>query len=285
MTVDPQKFKSSQRQGWNSAAEGWKKWWKTIEEGAQVVSDKLIELAQIQQGHKVLDVATGIGEPAVTAARKVHPGGKVTAIDISPQMLAIARERARENGLENTIEFREGDAESLALPASAFDAIISRFGLMFLPDLPNALKAIREALVPGGRMAAAVWSSPPKVPSLSLAFDTVMKEIGASPPPLGTPGPFSLADVNILRDKFKQAGYQEINVESHKMNFRLSSPEEFTAFNREVAAPLKAMIAGQPPARQEEIWNAVTEAARKYSDPSTGALNLMNEVIYVAAKR
>jgi SAM-dependent methyltransferase len=285
MTVDPQKFKSSQRQGWDSAAEGWKKWWKTIEDGAQVVSDKLIELARIQQGHKVLDVATGIGEPAVTAARKVRPSGKVTAIDISPQMLAIARERARENGLENTIEFMEGDAESLALPASAFDAIISRFGLMFLPDLPNALKAMREALVPGGRMAAAVWSSPPKVPSLSLAFDTVMKEIGALPPPPGTPGPFSLADVNLLRDKFKQAGYQEINVESHKMNFKLSSPEEFAAFNRAIAAPLKAMIAGQPAARQEEIWNAVTEAARKHADPRTGALNLMNEVIYVAAKR
>jgi SAM-dependent methyltransferase len=284
-TIDPQKFKSLQRQGWDNAAEGWKKWWKTIEEGAQVVSDKLIELAQIKQGHKVLDIATGIGEPAVTAARKVQPHGKVIAIDISPQMLAIAKERAKDNGFENIIEFREADAESFALPASAFDAIISRFGLMFLPDLPNALKTMREALVPNGIIAAAVWSSPPKVPSLSLAFGTVMNEIGASPPPPGTPGPFSLADVGILRDKFMQAGFQDINIESHTMNFKLSSPEEFTAFNRAIAAPLNAMMAGQSAARQEEIWNAVTEAARKHADPHTGALNLVNEVIYVAAKK
>ena len=275
MTVDPQKFKSSQRQSWDSAAEGW----KTIEGSAQVVSDKLIELAQIQQGHKVLDVATGIGEPAVTAARKVRPSGKVTAIDLSPQMLAIAKERAKENGLDNTIEFREGDAESLAVPAYAFDAVVSRFGLMFLPDLPKALRAMREALVPGGRMAAAVWSTPAKVPSFNLVSGVVMNEIGASPPPPGTPGPFSLADTSLLRDKFSQAGYQGINIESHNMNFKFSSPEEFTAFCRATAAPIKAMIAGQPAARQEEIWDAVTEAARKHADPGTGALDFVNEVI------
>lgn len=286
MTVDPQKFKALQRQGWDSAAEGWRKWWKTIEESAQVVSDKLIELAQIQQGHKVLDVATGIGEPATTAAKKVRPGGKVTAIDISPQMLAIAKERAKENGLENTIEFREADAESLTLPTSSFDAIISRFGLMFLPDLPNALKTMREALAPNGRMATAVWSSPPKVPMLRLPFGTVMNELGISPPPAGTPGsPFSLADVNILRDKFNQAGFQDINIETHAMNSRFSSPEEFVSFNRAVVAPLNAMMADKSAERQEEIWNAVTEAARKHADPGTGILNLQNEVIYVAAKR
>lgn len=285
MTIDPQKFKSLQRQGWDSAAEGWKKWWKTIEEGAQVVSDNLVELAQIQQGNKVLDVATGIGEPAVTAARKVRPSGRVTAIDISPQMLAIAKERAKENGLENTIEFREGDAESIAVPASAFDAVVSRFGLMFLPDLPKALRAMREALVPGGVMAAAVWSSPDKVPSFNLLSSVVMKEVGASPPPPGTPGPFSLADTSLLRDRFTEAGYQDVKIESGKMNFRLSSPEEFTAFCRDTTAPIKAMVATQPAARQQEIWNAVTEATRKHADPSTGAVNFANEVVYVAAKR
>ncbi|MCI0559999.1 MAG: class I SAM-dependent methyltransferase, partial [Nitrososphaera sp.] len=262
--IDPQKFKSAQRQGWDSVAEGWRKWWKPIEESSQVVSDKLIELAQIRQSNKVLDVATGIGEPAVTAAKRVRPTGKVTAIDISPQMLAIARERARESGFETMIEFREGDAESFSLPNSVFDAIISRWGLMFLPDLPRALKTMREALVPGGRIAAAVWSSPPNVPMLSLAFGTVMKEIGASPPPPGTPGPFSLADVNTLHDIFEQAGFQDIEVERGAMNLNISSPEAFTGFHQAINAPIKAMIAVQSTARQEEIWNAVTEAARKH---------------------
>jgi enediyne biosynthesis protein CalE5 len=132
--------------------------WKKV----QVVSDKLADLAQIQQGKKILDIGTGVGESALTAARRVGPNGRVTAIDISPQMLAIARERARENGLGNIREFKHADAESFFLPPSSFDAILSRFVLMFLPNLSEALAIMRQALVPSGRIAAAVWSAPQK---------------------------------------------------------------------------------------------------------------------------
>jgi ubiquinone/menaquinone biosynthesis C-methylase UbiE len=281
---DPQKFKSAQRQGWDSVADGWKKWWKTIEEGAQVVSDRLVELARIQEGNKVLDIATGIGEPAVTAARKVGPGGKVTAIDLSPAMLAIAKERARENGLTSKIEFQEGDAESLHLPPSSFDAIISRFGLMFLPDLPSALKTIREALVNDGRVAAAVWSSPQKVPAFITPFEIVSKETGTLPPPPGSPGPFSLADTTLLRERFKQAGFQGIEIESGRVNFRLPSAEGYVDFVRSTAAPLTAMMSGLPVARQQEIWNKVVDASRKFAD-NAGAVNFTNEVIYVSASK
>jgi ubiquinone/menaquinone biosynthesis C-methylase UbiE len=168
-SIDIQKIKAQQRQGWDSVAECWKKWWKLVEQSAQVVSDKLVDLAQIRQGHKVLDIGTGIGEPAVTAARRVGPTGKIVAIDISPQMLAIAKERAKDNGLDKIIEFREADAESFSLLSSNFDAIISRWGLMFLPNLSSALASMRQALVPNGRIAAAVWSTPQKVPWIGLA--------------------------------------------------------------------------------------------------------------------
>jgi ubiquinone/menaquinone biosynthesis C-methylase UbiE len=88
---NPNEFKAQQRQMWDNAAAGWQDWWETIERGAQKVSDKLVQLAEIKPGDRVLDIATGIGEPAVTAARKVMPNGKVVATDISPQMLAIAK--------------------------------------------------------------------------------------------------------------------------------------------------------------------------------------------------
>jgi ubiquinone/menaquinone biosynthesis C-methylase UbiE len=143
---NPDEFKAQQRQMWDNAAEGWQAWWETIERGAQKVSDKLVELAEIKAGDKVLDIATGIGEPAVTAARKVMPNGRVFAIDISPQMLAIAKTRAKSLGLDNIIEFRESDGEKLDLPElsiARFDAILSRFGLMFFPNLPAALVRIR----------------------------------------------------------------------------------------------------------------------------------------------
>jgi ubiquinone/menaquinone biosynthesis C-methylase UbiE len=284
-TLDSQKIKAMQRQGWDSVAQGWKKWWRPIEEGAQVVSDRLVELAQVRQGHRVLDIGTGIGEPAVTAAKKVRPNGKVIAIDISPQMLAIARERAKDNGLDGIIEFGEADAESFSLPSSNFDAILSRWGLMFLPNLVDALRTMRQTLASGGRIAAAVWSTPQKVPALSLAIGTVMKEVGAPPPPPGTPGPFSLADASALQDRFRQAGFQDINISAQNTTFRFASPEEFTSFHQAINAPIKMMISGQSADRQQEIWNAVTGAARKYADSSTGAVSLQNEVIYVAAKR
>jgi len=285
MTVDPQKFKAAQRQGWDSVADGWKKWWKNIEEGGQVVSDRLVELAEVRQGSRVLDVATGIGEPAVTAARKVGPSGKVTAIDISPAMLAIARERAKQSGLSDVIEFQEADAESLGLPASSFDAIICRFGLMFMPDLVSALKTMRSLLVLNGRIAAAVWSSMDRAPSFAIPFEIVTRETETAPPPPGSPGPFSLADTSLLRKKFEQAGFNDIKIESNKMDLNLPSPEEYVDFVRSTAAPLRAMMAALPAARQEEIWNKVVDTARKHAaDSSTGAVRLTNEVICVSAR-
>ncbi|MEP0825061.1 MAG: methyltransferase domain-containing protein [Nitrososphaera sp.] len=285
MSLDPQKFKAAQRKGWDSVAEGWKKWWKIIEVGGQVVSNRLIELAEIRPGNRVLDVATGIGEPAVTAARKVGPSGKVTAIDLSPAMLSIARERAKQSGLSDIIEFQEADAESLGLPPSSFDAIVCRFGLMFMPDLVSALKTMRGLLAPNGRIAAAVWSSMDRVPAFLIPFEIVSRETGTPPPPPGSPGPFSLADTSLLRKKFEQAGFNDIKIESSKMDFKLPSPEEYVDFVRSTAAPLGAMMAGLPAARQEEIWNKVAETARRDAvDSSTGAVRFTNEVIFVSAR-
>ena len=283
--VDPQAFKSMQRQTWDSVAEGWKKWWKVIEENAQTVSDRLIELADIHQGNRVLDVATGIGEPAVTAAKKVGPAGKVTAIDLSPGMLAIARERAKEIGLSNIIEFQESDAELLRLPQATYDAVLCRFGLMFMPDVTAALKAMRSSLVESGRIAAAVWSSVDKVPSFKLPFEIIMRETGAKPPPPGLPGPFALADTKILRQKFEDAGYQSVRIESGTMNFKLPSSEKFVEFVRDTAGPLNAMMAGMPIERQKQIWNKVEDATRRHADKKSGNIIFTNEVIFASAVR
>ena len=108
-----------------NAAPGWQACWETIEHGAQKVSDKIVGLSEIKPGDKVLDIATGIGEPAISAARKVVPSGKVIAIDISPQMLAIAKTRATLLGLDNIMEFREMDGEKLDF--SDLDANLTQF--------------------------------------------------------------------------------------------------------------------------------------------------------------
>ena len=123
---DPIQYKAGQRQLWDTVAPGWKKWWTTQEQAAQPVSDRLVALAEIRPGQRVLDVGTGIGEPALTAAHRVGTAGHVVATDQAPQMLAIAQERALVLGVQN-VEFRDMDAEALDFPDGSFDAILSRF--------------------------------------------------------------------------------------------------------------------------------------------------------------
>ncbi len=282
-SFDPEQFKAQQRQIWDNAAKGWQAWWETFEQGAQKVSDKIVELADLKSNDKVLDIATGIGEPSVTAAKRVKPNGKVWATDISPQMIAIAKSRAKSLGLDNIIEFRESDAEKLDFPAGSFNAVLSRWGLMFLPNLPAALTRIREMLVPGGRLAAAVWSAPSKVPMLDLAFATVRKELNAPPPPPGTPGPFALADTDALRRSFNQAGFSDIQKETINVTFGFDSAQSYTKFQQQITAPIQVMLANQTEARKKEIWDSVTSAVSRFAD-SHGRVKIDNEVICIVGR-
>ena len=126
-TFDAERFKRDSRSSWDAAAAGWEKWWPLFERAAQKVSNRLVELAGIEPGDRVLDIATGTGEPAITAARAVGPNGRVIGVDHSPGMLAVARRRASALGLTN-VEYREGDAASLGEPAGSFDAVLCRWG-------------------------------------------------------------------------------------------------------------------------------------------------------------
>jgi len=151
---DPVEFKRNSRAEWSSAATGWKKWLHVVEaeEGGQRQSAKLVDLAALRPGASVLDVGGGYGEPSLTAARVVGPLGRVVCTDISPEMLALARQRAADAKLGN-VEFIACDAEELEFDAESFDAVLSRAALMFLPDVGGTLRRLRTFLKPGGRLA------------------------------------------------------------------------------------------------------------------------------------
>jgi ubiquinone/menaquinone biosynthesis C-methylase UbiE len=142
--LNSNEYKAAERQSWNNVSPAWQKWWKTIEKGTENVSRRLVELTEIKPGSRVLDIATGVGEPAITAAKKVGSGsnGHVLATDISPLMLSIARQRAASLDLHDVIEFKEGDAETIDLQPSTFDAALCRWGLMLLPDPKAGLSNI-----------------------------------------------------------------------------------------------------------------------------------------------
>lgn len=282
-------FKQSQRQSWDSVALGWQKWWKIFENGAQTVSDKLIELADVKPNSKVLDIATGIGEPAITAANRVGNSGDghVLATDLSAQMLSIAKERAKSQNLDNIMEFKEGDAEKITLPPSEFDAALCRWGLMFLPNVEAGLSNIYESLKDGGRFAAAVWSLPDKVPQLSIPMNIARRETNTALPPPGTPGPFSLSDEKLLYGAFKKAGFKNIKMEKVNVTFQFGTAQDFTKFTQDIAAPVNSILKNQSKERTDEIWNMITQEASKYSTVITdvsdkqGTVSIDNEAICI----
>ncbi|HYX56504.1 MAG TPA: methyltransferase domain-containing protein [Nitrososphaeraceae archaeon] len=300
------KRSQQQRQSWDNVARGWKKWWKTFEKDAQKVNERLVELAEIKQGDRVIDIATGIGEPAITAAKKVGVEGYVLATDISPQMLAIAKERTVSLGLQNIVEFKEVDAEKILdlqqqqqqqQPLPAFAAVLCRWGVMFFPNLASTLTNIYKILSPSGRIAAAIWSEPAKVPKLYTAIDIVTQKLGFSSTTAYAHyteilSPFCLANINIVNNALVDAGFKDIHTEYLNITFEFLSAEDYTDFAKQIIAPINNLLANETEKRKEEIWKAVTEeVTRRYyidnnNNNSTGSVVRMdNECIIIVGRK
>ena len=249
-SFDSNNYKAGQRQQWNSVAAGWEKWWKTIERMAKKVSIRLIELADIQPDQNVLDIATGIGEPALTVAPLVGEKGKVVAADVSSEMLSIATERAKTSGITN-VDFQELDAEQINYPESEFDSIVCRWGLMFLPDVDGTLRSINRMLIPEGKFATAVWDEPEKIPFFSFAVLTLKNMFDLPSPPPEAPTMSGLAD-GVLESHMEKAGFRNIVSEKITVNFEFSSAGEYAQLMKDIAAPLTAMLTNQTPEAQAE---------------------------------
>lgn len=280
-TVDLAAFKQRMRQEWNDAAGGWRKWHHVVEgkDGGQLHSAKLVALACIRQGASVLDVGGGYGEPSLAAARVAGPTGRVVCTDVSPGLLAFARERAREAGLSN-VEFIEADAEQLDFEKASFDAIVSRALLMFLSDVPGTLRRLRSFLKPGGRFAASVWGDKSRV-QFATAGSTIAAELNLPPPPPRLPGLFALADQHRLESLAREAGFQDVETGAIEVIFETETAAQFTEFIRDVAPPFSVLLKDQTPELRERIWGKVIEAYGRFAD-ATDRVRTTNEAIWVA---
>ena len=280
--IDSTEFRTGQREQWNVAASGWRKWAPVIDRGSQPLRDKLVEMADIQSGGRVLDVAAGYGEPALTAARRVGPDGHVVATDISREMLAYGRERAAAAGLNN-VEFVESDASSLDFPAQSFDAALSSWGLIFEPEGEATAARVRGFLKPGARMAISSWGAPERVPMLAVPMRTLMELLQVPPPPPGIPGPLSRPTPEAIRGLLEGGGFSDVEVAEETFVLDLDSPEEFTAFLKDIAPPVSAMMHGRPPEEQAGAWDAITGAIGRFADES-GRVHLENQALLAAGR-
>lgn len=275
-------LQAGQQQVWNDVARDWGEVQKILAPAAQIISDRLIALAHLTTSQHVLDIATGIGDPALSAARVVGPSGSVVGVDHAPQMLATARERANAAGLSN-VTFLDGDAQTLDLPPQSFDAVVSRWGLMFFVPLVPALAGFRRVLRPDGYLAAAVWGAPQQVPLISASCAAVMGQLGRPLPPPDARGPFNLADPAKLAQSLTDAGFHDVQTEPLTMSVTFPSTEAFVGSQRLTNMLVKTVIEQQPEDQRAALWEVVAQTGARMANPD-GSITLHNLCVCVSGQ-
>ncbi|HEX9695116.1 MAG TPA: class I SAM-dependent methyltransferase [Actinomycetota bacterium] len=171
----------------------------------------LMSAAAIAPGDRVLDVGCGCGQTTRLAALAAAPGGEAVGMDLSSQMLARGRERAAEEGIAN-VRFEQGDAQTYSFPAGAFDAAISRFGVMFFDDPDAAFANIGRALRTGGRLAMLVWRDFERNEWVKTLLEVFAAGRDLPPPPPNAPSPFALADPERTTKIVAAAGFADVSL-------------------------------------------------------------------------
>ena len=229
------------------------------------VSERMLELAGISRGQQVLDIATGRGEPALLAALKVAPGGRVVGTDRSGDMLAFARERAHKMGIEN-LSLEVADAQALeGVPESAFDAALCRWGLMYLDQPRRALGAIWRRLKPGGTLVTAVWTEPSRVSYWSMPRDILARHAAVPPIEMDGPGTFQYAAAERQRADLVSVGFSIEHEEDMAIPvMEAATPEGLVEWC--LAFGLARLLA-QHPASVSRAWRQdMTAEAHRYRD-------------------
>ena len=254
MTFDSAQYKITTRQQWEEYAGGWNAWAPLLETWLGEATQRMLDLAGVDSGSRVLDVAAGAGGQSIAAGQRVGSDGSVVATDLSPTILEHAVDAAKAAGLDN-VTSRELDGEQLHdLPGESFDAAISRVGLIYFPDRHQALTGIHHALRDGGRFATVTYSTAATNGFFSLPVSIIRERAQLPAPAPGQPGPFSLADPEVVERELIQAGFHDVVVDVIDAPVRLPSAAECVRFERESFGALHQMLGSMTAADQESVW-------------------------------
>jgi SAM-dependent methyltransferase len=259
--MDAKSFKETQHETWTAAAAGWRRNDAKLRAFMAPVAARMVR--DLKPGQRVLDVASGTGEPALEAAARVGPNGSVLGTDFVPQMLELARETATGRGLRN-VEFRVSDGEMLDLPEGAFDAATMRFGLMFMPDPLACLTRVHRALKPGGALIVACWAGPEENPWASILMDVLRRHVEIPEPPPGAPGLFAFADPNRLRSTATAAGFRDATID--KVSFTMvdfPSGKDFVTYQLDLAGPIAHLFEKVPESRRQAVLGEMANEAEQ----------------------
>src|SRR3989338_310015 len=276
--MDKKQFIEIQRQDWNRVAPAWEKWDEKLSRNMSFVNHRLIADARLRPGYRVLDLGCGTGYPAILAAQAVESQGSVVGLDLSEEMLAVARRKAKFLGLSN-VKFQAEDATTLPFETASFDSVISRFCLMFLPEIPLTVSEISRVLKPGGYFAAAVWSSPDKNPYIRIPMDVIKKFVEIPVPAPDQPGIFRLAREGDLLGIAAKSGLTKIADEDVRGESFFDSSDEYFESLMEMAAPLQPLFAKLSSTQKNDAKNEIKSAVDKYQKGNEIALPMTIRIV------
>ena len=266
---DPVAFKETTHRQWQNAAAAWHRWGQTLDAWLNPVTARMLDLAHLGPGARVIDVAAGTGEPALSAAERVGLSGYVLATDLSSNILRFAAQEAQTRGLsESVFQTRVLDGENLDLAEATFDAALSRLGLIYFPDRVRGLAEMWRVLVPGGRAVVAGFTVPGRNPFFSIPIGIIRRRMHLPPPEPGQPGPFSLGDPSVMQEAYRRAGFRAIETQVVSAALRLPSASVCAQFERESFGALQQMLSGVSVDEQMAAWEEIEEGLRRFEGPS-----------------
>jgi len=263
---------------WNASASGWARWASQATKYLEPATERMLDLAAVKPGSRVLDLGSGSGEQTLLAARRVGEAGHVLAIDIAAPMIAATELAVAAAGLHN-VSTRVCTAEDLAGDETPFDAAISRLVLMLIPDPVSAARAVHALLRPDGKFAAIVVGDPEKTGFSAVALDILARH-GGKTNWEDKPGSIrSLVDPARLEGVLRSAGFTDVVASRIPTVQPMESASMVTSMIRDGFAFFKALVADLPPAGQEAAWAEVEQALRRFEGPEgfagSGEINLV----------
>jgi len=221
---------------------------------------RVVELAALRRGLRVLDVACGTGLVARLAAKAVGTDGHVTALDLNPAMLAVASELPAVEGA--AIEWVEGNAQELPFAEASFDVVCCQLGLQFFPDREGALQEMRRVLVPGGRAVVMVWREIDRAPGFAVLAAALGRTIGPDAETLMR-APFALGDASELAKLLETGGLRDCAIRAETGDVRFPSAEMFVR-GYIGGSPLAGIVSTAPEQAYEELVSEVEHDLDSY---------------------
>jgi SAM-dependent methyltransferase len=248
---------------WAAVAPAWDEHAEYVDARAAGVTKRMLELAELKPGDRVLELACGPGGLGLQAAALVNPGGEVVLSDAASEMTAIAQRRAQALGLEN-VRTSVLDLEAIDEPDEGYDAVLCREGLMFTLDPGRAISEVRRVLRRGGRFVPAVWGPRERNPWLAIVLDSASETLGAPVPPPGLPGPFALQDAERLANLLTDAGLDQVSIEEAAVGTDSPNFEDWWSRTSQLAGPLAMMLRSLPAETRASLDDRARAAVRSY---------------------